>query len=175
MIAEITDKITQTLIQSDTHNNTSYKPPEIYQTILNQLICELTPYKACILRFIEGDTLPIFETASIDDIDMTPKRYEIRRIGEGMVGKVAETGQYTVKDVDENLEEFKSRTWIISQNCTDFDISITEWQKAGLLRPSTVRLHKINTLAKSLIDRPLGTLESSDLQKIKSKLKQIWP
>ncbi|ACK65863.1 hypothetical protein PCC8801_1820 [Rippkaea orientalis PCC 8801] len=57
---------------------------------------------------------------------------------------------------------------------TDFDIYINEWQKAGLLRPSTVRLHKINTLAKSLINRRLGQLESSDLQNIKIKIQEIW-
>lgn len=57
---------------------------------------------------------------------------------------------------------------------TDFDWQIKEWEKAGLLRPSTVRLHKINTLAKSLIDRKLGQLESSDWQDIKIKLQQIW-
>lgn len=120
MIAEITHKITQILIQSDTQKHTSHEPPEIYQTIINQLVCQLTPYKACILRFLEGDTLPIFETASTDDIDMAPKKFQIRRIGEGMVGKVAQTGQYIVKYVDENPEEFKSRRWIISQKLKSF-------------------------------------------------------
>ncbi len=57
---------------------------------------------------------------------------------------------------------------------TQFDLTITEWQKAGLLRPSTVRLHKINTLSKSLINRRLGKLESSDWQKIKEKLAELW-
>ncbi|ACK70901.1 conserved hypothetical protein [Gloeothece citriformis PCC 7424] len=56
---------------------------------------------------------------------------------------------------------------------TNFDVEISEWQKAGLLRPSTVRLHKLNTLAKSLIDRRLGQLEKSDWQKIKAKIQEI--
>lgn len=57
---------------------------------------------------------------------------------------------------------------------TRFDLRITEWQAAGLLRPSTVRLHKINTLSKSLIDRHLGKLALSDWQKIKEKLTDFW-
>jgi len=57
---------------------------------------------------------------------------------------------------------------------TDFDVQIKEWQKAGLLRPSTLRLHKINTLAKSVIDRKLGQLELEDWQSIKIKLDHIF-
>ncbi|MDJ0728382.1 MAG: type II toxin-antitoxin system PemK/MazF family toxin [Crocosphaera sp.] len=57
---------------------------------------------------------------------------------------------------------------------TKFDFIIQEWQKAGLLRPSTVRLHKINTLSKSLINRRLGKLEPSDWQKVKEKLGELW-
>ena len=57
---------------------------------------------------------------------------------------------------------------------TKFDLTITEWQKAGLLRPSTVRFHKINTLSKSLINRRLGKLEPNDWQKIKEKLAELW-
>ncbi len=57
---------------------------------------------------------------------------------------------------------------------TKFDFIIQEWQKAGLLRPSTARLDKINTLSKSLINRPLGKLEPSDWQKVKEKLVKLW-
>jgi mRNA interferase MazF len=45
---------------------------------------------------------------------------------------------------------------------TDFDVEILEWQQAGLMRPSVVRLHKLNTLSKSLVDRILGTLQPND-------------
>ncbi|MGK7875438.1 MAG: type II toxin-antitoxin system PemK/MazF family toxin [Xenococcaceae cyanobacterium] len=57
---------------------------------------------------------------------------------------------------------------------TVFDIEIVEWQKAGLLRPSTVRLHKVNTLEKRLIERSLGRLESSDWEQVRAKMQQIW-
>ena len=57
---------------------------------------------------------------------------------------------------------------------TDFDYQVKEWEKAGLLRPSTIRLHKINTIAKSFIDRKLGKLKFSDCQEIKIQLPKIW-
>ena len=57
---------------------------------------------------------------------------------------------------------------------TKFDFIIQELQKAGLLRPLTVRLHKINTSSKSLINRPLGKLDPSDWQQVKEKLAELW-
>ncbi|BAY39518.1 hypothetical protein NIES2111_38940 [Nostoc sp. NIES-2111] len=44
---------------------------------------------------------------------------------------------------------------------TAFDVEISEWQQAGLMRPSVVRLHKINTVEKRLLERQLGTLAIS--------------
>ncbi|MBE9004313.1 type II toxin-antitoxin system PemK/MazF family toxin [Fortiea sp. LEGE XX443] len=41
---------------------------------------------------------------------------------------------------------------------TIFDVEIIEWQSAGLMRPSVVRLHKINTVEKRLLERQLGIL-----------------
>jgi len=43
-------------------------------------------------------------------------------------------------------------------NTTIFDVKIEEWQKAGLLKESIVRLHKINTLEKCLVEKKLGKL-----------------
>jgi mRNA interferase MazF len=47
------------------------------------------------------------------------------------------------------------------------DVEIIEWQQAGLMRPSVVRLHKINTVEKSLVDRLLGTLQPNDWQQVR--------
>lgn len=47
-----------------------------------------------------------------------------------------------------------------------FDVEIIEWQKAGLMRPSVVRLHKINTVEKRLLERQLGTLQANDWEKV---------
>ncbi|SFF27070.1 type II toxin-antitoxin system PemK/MazF family toxin [Thermoflexibacter ruber] len=57
---------------------------------------------------------------------------------------------------------------------TNFDVEINEWQQAGLLVPSYVRLHKLATLEKVLIDRRLGYLSSNDLSKVASKLNEIF-
>ncbi len=57
---------------------------------------------------------------------------------------------------------------------TDFDVVISEWQQAGLLIPSYVRLHKLATLETMLIDRRLGHLSSNDLEKIEAKLSEIF-
>ncbi|MBD2363159.1 type II toxin-antitoxin system PemK/MazF family toxin [Anabaena minutissima FACHB-250] len=40
---------------------------------------------------------------------------------------------------------------------TAFDVEIIEWQQAGLMRPSVVRLHKINTVEKRLLERKSAT------------------
>lgn len=47
-------------------------------------------------------------------------------------------------------------TRITSQRTqTVFDFEIIEWQQAGLLRSSVVRLHKINTVEKHLYRLPI--------------------
>jgi mRNA interferase MazF len=57
---------------------------------------------------------------------------------------------------------------------TAFDISLTHWQAAGLLVPSTVRLHKIATLDKELVNRQLGCLAPDDWQHVISVCQQMW-
>ncbi len=56
---------------------------------------------------------------------------------------------------------------------TAFDFEITEWPQAGLLAPSTVRLHKLATLAKGRVHRRLGCLDTTDRQQIGLALRQI--
>ncbi|AFY44599.1 type II toxin-antitoxin system PemK/MazF family toxin [Nostoc sp. PCC 7107] len=57
---------------------------------------------------------------------------------------------------------------------TAFDVEIIEWQQAGLMRPSVVRLHKLNTVEKRLLERQLGTLQSNDWEKVRQHINQIW-
>jgi mRNA interferase MazF len=57
---------------------------------------------------------------------------------------------------------------------TNFDMQISEWQEAGLLVPSYIRLHKLATLETILIDRRLGHLSSSDLAQVEAKLNEIF-
>ncbi len=55
-----------------------------------------------------------------------------------------------------------------------FDIEINEWEKAGLLTPSYVRLHKLATLEKQLIDKKLGKIQSIDYAAIKNAVSDLW-
>jgi mRNA-degrading endonuclease toxin of MazEF toxin-antitoxin module len=43
-----------------------------------------------------------------------------------------------------------------------FDLSIELWREAGLNVASTIRVHKLNVLAKSEIPRQLGELAAAD-------------
>jgi len=56
----------------------------------------------------------------------------------------------------------------------DYDVRFGEWKQAGLLLPSVVRLHKLATLQKALVERHLGTLTLKDLSKVRAKLQQIF-
>ncbi len=56
---------------------------------------------------------------------------------------------------------------------TPFDVVIADWQQAGLLAPSTVRLHKLATLAKSRVRRHLGSLTGNDRQSAAAVLAHI--
>ena len=57
---------------------------------------------------------------------------------------------------------------------TDYDVRVAEWEQAGLLLPSVIRLHKLATLQKSLVERQLGTLIQEDLSKVRAKIQQIF-
>lgn len=54
------------------------------------------------------------------------------------------------------------------------DVEIEEWQEAGLLLPSIVRLDKLVTLEKKLVERTLGALAPSDKSKVGETLKSLW-
>jgi len=57
---------------------------------------------------------------------------------------------------------------------TDYDVRLADWDQAGLLLPSVIRLHKLATLQKSLVERQLGTLTQEDLSKVSAKIQQIF-
>ncbi len=54
------------------------------------------------------------------------------------------------------------------------DLPIKDWRGAGLLAPSTVRLHKLATLEKSLVQRRLGTVQSVDRTMIAAAVHRIY-
>jgi mRNA interferase MazF len=55
-----------------------------------------------------------------------------------------------------------------------FDVTLQEWQQAGLLLPSIVRVHKPTTAEKSLVERTLGTLTTNDWAQVRAKVLELW-
>jgi mRNA interferase MazF len=57
---------------------------------------------------------------------------------------------------------------------TPFDVSLTDWQSAGLLAPSVARLHKLATLERKLVDRKLGQMSAKDRAQVASVLRRAF-
>lgn len=57
---------------------------------------------------------------------------------------------------------------------TTFDVRLANWRKAGLLLPSVVRVHKLATLEKGLIERRLGELTAGDWAQVRARIRQLW-
>ena len=72
-------------------------------------------------------------------------------------------------DGDILVARITSKIWFTSE-----DISLKDWSMAGLLSNSCVRLTKLATLEKKLVERQLGTLSPQDLVAIEQKLSDIF-
>jgi mRNA interferase MazF len=57
---------------------------------------------------------------------------------------------------------------------TPRDVPLMEWQAASLLAPSMVRLHKLATLDKGMVLRPLGQIGQADRAQIASILAGLF-
>ena len=57
---------------------------------------------------------------------------------------------------------------------TPFDFQIVEWRQAGLPLPSAVRLDKVATLEKYIIERKLGVLDVDDLEQVRATVQRLW-
>ncbi len=57
---------------------------------------------------------------------------------------------------------------------TIYDVTLQEWEEAGLLLPSVVRLHKLATLEKHLVKRRIGFISALDLGQVNETIQQIW-
>jgi mRNA interferase MazF len=57
---------------------------------------------------------------------------------------------------------------------SDHDLPIEDWKDAGLLAPSIVRLHKLATLEKSLVQRHLGCIQSQDRAAISAAMRRLY-
>jgi mRNA interferase MazF len=49
---------------------------------------------------------------------------------------------------------------------TNFDILIDNWEKAGLKLPSVIRVHKIATLEKNMIEVVMGQIDDATKEKV---------
>lgn len=56
----------------------------------------------------------------------------------------------------------------------DYGIILHEWEAAGLLAPSTVRLHKLAALEKALVQRRLGSLQGKDRAAVSATMRRIY-
>lgn len=54
-----------------------------------------------------------------------------------------------------------------------FDSEIKEWKFSNLLSPSTIRVHKIQTLRSTLIFGKIGQLHSTDKKNVRHKLIEL--
>ncbi len=54
----------------------------------------------------------------------------------------------------------------VSRNGT-LDVTLSDWQAAGLLKPSVVRLDRIVTAEKTIFLRRLGVLSDTDLEAVR--------
>jgi mRNA interferase MazF len=54
------------------------------------------------------------------------------------------------------------------------DVSLVDWQDAGLLGPSFARRHKLATMEKALVRRRLGQLQPADHAKVAAILGQLF-
>jgi mRNA interferase MazF len=55
-----------------------------------------------------------------------------------------------------------------------YEVAISEWQEAGLLEASTVRVHKLFTANKRLVLRRIGQLTREDIEAVRISLRLLW-
>ncbi len=96
-------------------------------------------------------------------------------------------GHFPFLDIDEN----KTRPVIIASKCygkhnvlaavpittknsdEPVDVKLIDWNKSGLLRPSTARVHRLITIEKIKLGALLGRLSTDDEKKIKIALRKF--
>jgi mRNA interferase MazF len=58
------------------------------------------------------------------------------------------------------------------QRTGSLDVILTDWQAAGLLKPSVARLDRVVTAEKSVLVRRLGVLSARDLESVRTTWNQ---
>jgi mRNA interferase MazF len=76
--------------------------------------------------------------------------------------------------IDTGDEDFLVARVTSQEFHSKFDVTLGDWEKAGLKLPSIVRLHKLVTLHKNRIIRSVGKISGKDRESLKSTLKVMW-
>ena len=56
---------------------------------------------------------------------------------------------------------------------TEFDFEVNHWKECGLRLPSVVRLHKIATLEKNIVEQKIGTIDKRLKNQLKEKFAEL--
>lgn len=56
---------------------------------------------------------------------------------------------------------------------TEFDFEVENWKECGLRLPSVIRLHKIASLEKNIVEQTIGTIKKNMKQKLKDKFTNL--
>jgi len=56
---------------------------------------------------------------------------------------------------------------------TEYDFKVESWKECGLKLPSVIRLHKIASLEKNLVEQTIGTISDKLKQKLKKKFASL--
>ena len=57
---------------------------------------------------------------------------------------------------------------------SEYDVIIEDWQNAGLLKPSIMRVHKLTTLETKLVKLKMGKLSAKDLCTLSACVKKLF-
>ena len=56
---------------------------------------------------------------------------------------------------------------------TSFDVYIDNWEKSGLRLPSVIRVHKLATLEKDMVELVMGKIDNSLKEKIRNIITRL--
>lgn len=54
------------------------------------------------------------------------------------------------------------------------DVTVEDWQEAGLLKPTIIRVHKLTTLETKLVKRKMGKLSARDLNSLSICIRKLF-
>ncbi|MFQ5628334.1 MAG: GAF domain-containing protein [bacterium] len=94
---------------------------DIYDIVTNIFVREWTDYSACILRIRDKDVLRLVSLSCDQNVSCKFKDRSDRKIAEGYVGKVFDSGQpVTVKNILQYKSEFRDLNWIEQNGLISF-------------------------------------------------------